>query len=264
MTILLTIRPYMLYRIALLLSLAVCTMLTFSPRASAETSEQVQVMCPVLPDEKVDPNISVEYEGRTVYLCCQRCKRLFETSPEKYADAIVLVSASEAGEVTTDAQDGGHDDEAGHDEAHHDESLLHEIGEMHPIAVHFPIALLITAALARCLVMIGALPWAESAVRFCVWIGASGAIVAALLGWFDAGAPDEAEAFGDLIFNHRWLGIATAVLSVVLLVLIEKEARKAPAKPTGLTTLALIGVAVLVGFTGHYGGLMTHGNYLPW
>lgn len=249
-------------RVAVLLSLAVCGLLTLSLSAyadepgHADTTELVQLMCPVMPEQTVDRDNWVEYEGRKVYLCCQKCKRLFETTPEKYVDAIVLTAAPP--EYPAEADNNG----AHHD---HDESLLHEIGEMHPIAVHFPVALLITAALARCLVLLGALPWAGSAVRLCVWIGGAGAVVAATLGWFDVGAPGEAEALGDLVFNHRWLGVATALLGVVLIVLIEKEARKADAKPTGLTTVALILVACLVGVTGHYGGMLTHGvDYLPW
>jgi len=251
----------MLCRISLFLLILLGAMFAFDQPTRAETPEMVQLMCPVLPDEKVDRDISVEYEGQTVYLCCQKCKRLFEASPEKYADSIVLISASEAAAV----QEAEHNMASGHEEEHHDESLLHEIGEMHPIAVHFPIALLITAALARCLVMIGVLPWAEPAVRLCVWIGAVGAVVAATLGWWDAGWPDEAEVLGDLVFNHRWLGVSTALLSVALIVLIEKEARKPEGKPGKLTTLGLIGIALLVGATGHFGGMLTHGtDYLPW
>lgn len=255
----------MLNRIAVLLAIAVCSLLPLSPSTYADGPELVQLMCPVMPEQAVDPDLSVEFEGRTVYLCCQKCRQLFETTPEKYADAIVLTTVSDTWGDNTDTKIAGRGGGAGYETTSYDKDVLHKIGDMHPIVVHFPVALLITAALARCLAVLGAVPWAGSAVRFCVWIGGAGALVAATLGWFGAGAPAEAEALGDLVFNHRWLGVATALLSVILIVLVEREARKADEKSTKLTTFALIGVAILVGVTGHYGGMLTHGvDYLPW
>lgn len=41
-------------------------------------------MCPVMPENKVDPEVFVEYEGKRVYLCCAKCKKKFLEAPELY------------------------------------------------------------------------------------------------------------------------------------------------------------------------------------
>ncbi len=39
-------------------------------------------MCPVMPEEKVDPSLYVEYKGRKIYVCCQKCKKRVEEDPD--------------------------------------------------------------------------------------------------------------------------------------------------------------------------------------
>ncbi len=58
---------------------------TASPEAASETSpELTNTICPVLPDEPVDPSVFVEYEGKRVYFCCSMCRRQFLEDPEKF------------------------------------------------------------------------------------------------------------------------------------------------------------------------------------
>ena len=54
--------------------------------ASAAGTAQVaeQTTCPVLADQPINKNISVEYKGRKVYFCCEDCKAAFTKDPEKY------------------------------------------------------------------------------------------------------------------------------------------------------------------------------------
>ncbi len=43
-------------------------------------------MCPVMPDEKVDPSLYVEYKGKRIYVCCKKCvKRVKEDPAAWYA-----------------------------------------------------------------------------------------------------------------------------------------------------------------------------------
>ncbi len=45
-------------------------------------------MCPVMPDEPVDPALFVEYEGKRIYVCCEKClKRVAEDPAAWYAKA---------------------------------------------------------------------------------------------------------------------------------------------------------------------------------
>jgi YHS domain-containing protein/uncharacterized membrane protein len=246
----------------------------------AQTPTETPMMCPVMPDEEIDPNISVEYEGQTVYFCCKKCRRNFVASPLKYASSIVNTDAAVDHHATYMAKPDAdatheHDHSKDHGQApsevaDQDQGTLQSdvgssAGQFHPMTVHFPIALLVSAAFARFLMLAGFIKSADPVVRFCVWLGGASAILAATLGWFNAGWPGDVEVFGDVMFNHRWLGIATALFSLTLIVLIEIESRKPSTKITRLTTIALLAGAGLVGVTGHFGGILVFGpDYLPW
>ena len=86
--------------------------------------------------------------------------------------------------------------------------LLAWIGRFHPPLVHFPIALLSAAALAELLLVATGKAFFDSAVRFCVWGGALGAVGAALLGWLFGGFRVVDDEW--VMTSHRWLGTATA------------------------------------------------------
>jgi len=272
--------------------------------AKAYTSIESPIICPVKPGKEVDPDISTEYEGQSVYFCCQKCRVKFETSPDRYASALATTSGTAdhhaSGAARSDThtprdfdqdfdqdrdfdQDHDNDRDFDHDfDQDHDRDFDHDkdhdqasgstwsgvssaIGRFHPIAVHFPIALLVSAALIRCLMLAGSLQWAGSAVRLCVLLGGASAVVAATLGWLNAGWPGGDESFGDVLFNHRWLGVSTAVWGVVLITMVQMESRKPSQTLSRLITLALLVGAGLVGAAGYFGGIMVFGpDYLPW
>ncbi|MHC4213464.1 MAG: YHS domain-containing protein [Planctomycetota bacterium] len=52
--------------------------------AVAEESPLTNTVCPVMIGNKVDPQISSVYQGKTVFFCCLSCKSAFEKDPEKY------------------------------------------------------------------------------------------------------------------------------------------------------------------------------------
>jgi YHS domain-containing protein/predicted small lipoprotein YifL len=43
-----------------------------------------QTKCPVMDGNPIDKNVFVEYKGKKVYFCCEKCKAAFEKDPEKY------------------------------------------------------------------------------------------------------------------------------------------------------------------------------------
>ena len=47
-------------------------------------SQTTNVMCPVMRDMKVNPDIFTDYQGKRVYFCCLSCKAAFERDPESY------------------------------------------------------------------------------------------------------------------------------------------------------------------------------------
>jgi uncharacterized membrane protein len=137
--------------------------------------------------------------------------------------------------------------------------LLRFLGRLHPATVHFPIALLSVAALVELWRMARRQELAASTV-ICLGLGAAGAAVAAVLGWFleefDGGHA------GELVEWHKYLGLtATALVLVAALLLVR--ARRSPRALLLLRVLLLAG-AGLVGLTGYLGGELVFGRDHLW
>jgi len=135
--------------------------------------------------------------------------------------------------------------------------LIQWLGSFHPVTVHFPVALLLAGAVAG-------IAWAATgrdgyrfAARYCIGLGAAGAIVSALLGWFLAGF-----RWSDPYWvrtTHRWLGTATALWASALLVTTELAERRSRTRWSIGHWVLLLGGAGLVGATGFFGGALVHG-----
>ena len=99
----------------------------------------------------------------------------------------------------------------------------------------------------------GKYKYLDSAVSFVLLLGAVFAIVAAILGWFVA---EDRGYDPDTLFFHRWLGIAVSIGSIILCVirfqLFQVSERLFP--------ILMIIIMCMVGFTGHLGGNLTHGE----
>ncbi|MEM6646119.1 MAG: c-type cytochrome domain-containing protein [Bacteroidota bacterium] len=127
------------------------------------------------------------------------------------------------------------------------------IGRFHPVVVHLPIGALLVGAL---MAWLGRTPKFEGlrpATSFVLGFGALSAIAAAVFGWLlasDGGYNENA------LFWHRWLGIAVTALSIGTWLVYRGTL------PLGHTLrMSLVGiVVVLLGFTGHLGGNLTHGE----
>lgn len=244
--------------------------------------------CPVLTDERVDPEIQTEYRGQSVFFCCRKCLKQFQADPAAYISNLSVdapaggtstpareVPSQHAGEEAEHAH--AHDVEEArstkqeHDHAAHSGSSAHGVraavlwmGRLHPMWVHFPIALLLASALAELLTMRGD-PRFAFAARFTLWIGAIGALVAAALGWADAlaVADDYTGRSATLLFYHRWVGTTTAAVALIALALCERSHRTMNPKHRRIYRVAVFTAAVLVTVTGHLGASLVFGwNYL--
>ncbi len=124
------------------------------------------------------------------------------------------------------------------------------VGKFHLMVLHFPIAFLLAAALVQ---------WwrlftgnGDQTVSLLIWFGAIGAIVAATFGWMYA---YDSVYFGDdekLLFWHRWLGTATAILAVTILFLHKKMSTRVLATSLNLCALAVTAAA-------HFGASLVYG-----
>lgn len=51
----------------------------------AQQAKPVNKMCPVMPDHKVDVEVTVTYKGKVVGLCCTACLKKWNANPGAYA-----------------------------------------------------------------------------------------------------------------------------------------------------------------------------------
>jgi uncharacterized membrane protein len=141
--------------------------------------------------------------------------------------------------------------------------VLGWLGKFHVLVVHFPIALLLAAAAGElwCVWRRRATP--ETAVRFCVLLGAGGAAAAVVPGWLDADFGGYGAGAPDLLRLHRWVGTGAGLWAVVTAVLSERDALRGR---RGWAFRILLGVgALLVGAAGHLGGSLVHGeDFFNW
>lgn len=141
-------------------------------------------------------------------------------------------------------------------------TLFSWLGKFHPVVVHFPIALLISAALGEALFARTQHTLFSDAVRFCIWIGAAGALAAAPLGWMFAGFRLVDDEW--VLTAHRWAGTTTFLATLMLFWVSERTFRVASASRTSLR-VALGGVACLVSLTGFLGGSLLYGiDHYAW
>jgi hypothetical protein len=107
-------------------------------------------------------------------------------------------------------------------------------------------------------------PALTGAARFCMVLGAMGAVATAALGW--AMATGYTGADTDILERHRWLGTWAAIVAVPIALFGEWGARRSLRNGrdwTGFSRwvfrLAVFGIAGFVGFTAHLGGAMQWG-----
>jgi uncharacterized membrane protein len=137
-------------------------------------------------------------------------------------------------------------------------------GLFHPATTHFPVALLTVSALFVLLSFMRP-DTCEPVAFHCLWIGALGAVVASAAGWSYAehegyGAAATFDLQNSAIDRHRWLGIAVAVLSIVLVPVASYVRRT---EDFGMRFIWLLGSLLLMGavaMVGYQGGELTYGE----
>lgn len=236
-----------------------------------EESAAMNPYCPVSPEEPVDPTIHVEYEGRTVYLCCNRCRTKFLADPEAYLENLPPIASEPVADHAHPAEEA----EAPHDHAH-DHATDHGVasggakaakylGKFHPLAVHFPIALILTALLAEGFFIWRKAPLYAAMSRFTITLGALGALLTAPLGWMSAAFAQYPASMASTLFLHRWFGVAAASTAVVAAVLVWVADRRPERKWRVAYQVCLLLSAVAVCAAAHFGASLIYGtDYFVW
>ncbi|WP_298338826.1 DUF1553 domain-containing protein [uncultured Algibacter sp.] len=134
--------------------------------------------------------------------------------------------------------------------------VLQFLGRLHPLLVHFPIGLLVVALLLEILTIGGKRKGLREGINWMIYIGAGFAVFSALFGWF----LKTQEAYtGDLVDNHQYTGIATAVLAIVTAIIL-KNSLKTPIVNLKAYRFMLFATVVLLTIAGHLGANLTHGE----
>ena len=131
---------------------------------------------------------------------------------------------------------------------------LRWVSHFHPMVVHFPVALLVAALLAELLARLSGSVQLRATATFCLALGTLAALPSAGLGWLLAANTSH---HGSELLYHRWLGVSTAVLPLLVLWLGSVRPRH--------RLLMLLVLAGLVGATGHTGSMLVYGaSWLEW
>tara|TARA_R110001592_G_scaffold53152_2_gene163103 strand:- start:762 stop:1469 length:708 start_codon:yes stop_codon:yes gene_type:complete len=178
------------------------------------------------------------------------------TEPHSHGD-----SHHEADESEAEHGEKPHDHATDHGSQIGQNGFLDWIGKFHPLVVHFPIALILAAALAEALTLLTRKSHFRNGARYCLTLGALGAVVAALLGWASAyGATyNESVASVSVLTIHRWLGTITAILSILTLWLSWKTTAGDGIASTRRYQISLFITALFVAFAGHFGAALVFG-----
>lgn len=118
------------------------------------------------------------------------------------------------------------------------------LGRWHPLVLHFPIVLLLVA------IFLGLT--SKNVPRLLLTVATLSALVTAISG-FMLGL--ESSNKGELLQWHQWLGSGVAFFAVIWYWLSNIGLQN-----TVITRVLQVGLLILIGFAGHYGGMVTHGE----
>ncbi|GAA5222454.1 hypothetical protein GCM10025777_30850 [Membranihabitans marinus] len=125
------------------------------------------------------------------------------------------------------------------------------------MVVHFPISFLLLGGILELYYIRQKHQALTTSVKLMVWIGGVFAVLSAVMGWllmrFD-------EVSGELLNQHQYLGIATAILSIVAIIYMTRRQSNPNKLNIALFRGFLFASGIGVILAGHMGGSLTHGS----
>jgi hypothetical protein len=123
-------------------------------------------------------------------------------------------------------------------------------GRLHPVILHFPIVLIV-------LTVLNSFTKSKHHQDILLPVTVLFTLITALTGFL---LSEENAVKGDLLISHQWMGSAVAILMFIWYTAGDKKW----ISPLFSGTFRL-SIVLLIIFTGHYGGMITHGqNFLSW
>lgn len=131
------------------------------------------------------------------------------------------------------------------------------IGRLHPVVVHLPIGFLLLGALFALASRRSSFAALKPAAAPAFAAGTLAAVVAIITGYIRSRAGDYDE---DLLATHQWMAYITTIVSALAWLLARPRQSERVSKTRWLTPVISLVVVLLVSFTGHLGGSLTHGE----
>ncbi|NOX59969.1 MAG: hypothetical protein GXP29_14080 [Planctomycetes bacterium] len=252
-------------------------------------------MCPVMTEEKVDPEITLTHRGKVVALCCDSCVKKFKANPARYesrlpqfADAGNETSGGRSGEAghgnsdlhehsdanarDTHAESSGEAasgslSEDGHDHsgAGDDDEREPFFGRLHPIIIHFPIA-------GFPLALLGFLVWVrtgrEAFARsdaIPLFVATLASIAAVITGNIAHDAMRFSESLHVVVERHQYVSTAVMVIAICLSLIRVWRWNALTQTWRWVYGGGLAVACALLGYTGFLGGSLVFGvDHLAW
>ena len=138
--------------------------------------------------------------------------------------------------------------------------MVQDLGSFHPLIVHFPIALLIASLLFDAVGWLWKRPAFTEAALGIQTLGILGVIAAVLTGNQAEEAVERIPGIHDVLERHESLGqiLLWVGLAVLALRLFFVWRRMLGQGTKALMLVLSLGLAILVGVTGYYGGLLVY------
>jgi uncharacterized membrane protein/YHS domain-containing protein len=197
-----------------------------------------------MPGTPTKPEFSVEWDGRTVYFCCDRCVKRFLENPEYY---IAHVDYSQSGFAMEGAAGAA------------PFRLSRFLGQFHPMAVHFPIAFAWGALIAELMALLAGVESWRVITRFLLHLAALSAVVAAALGLAFASGVDFGDDLACTAQNHKALGLMGGVFLILAALTREWSERRDSRLFRALSAFLLLLAVAAVSAAAWYGGELAHG-----
>ncbi|MEX2232395.1 MAG: c-type cytochrome domain-containing protein [Cyclobacteriaceae bacterium] len=131
------------------------------------------------------------------------------------------------------------------------------LGRLHPLIIHLPIGFLLLAIIFDGISYHKKYGYLIRAVPFTLLIGFASAAAACVLGFMLSFTGDYDD---QILNNHKFSGISLTLTAGILYVMTTTAFRKIISMPRALFSGLSIATLFLLGYTGHQGASLTHGN----
>jgi len=130
-------------------------------------------------------------------------------------------------------------------------------GHLHPLIVHLPIGFILLAAVFNILSYSKKYGNLKSAVPVALLMGFVSAVLACVFGYLLSTSGDYDQ---NVLRHHEFSGITLAIISGILYFIATDHSGKMAFIPGKLFSVILVGLVVLMSYSGHQGASLTHGN----